>query len=561
MDSGSRDYQRFPTLTPLQVETARRFASAGPLSFEPGQEIFPVGERNAPSFLVLEGQIDAFRHDGFRGDQDVAAHKTGQFSGEINQLSGRPSLSGLRGGPDGCVAIAFDAPHLRALIIGSAEVGETVMRAYILRRVAYLDAGVGGSILVGASGDPSLMRLQGFLSSNGYPHTVLDAKSDEEGLVLVERLGISADELPLMICPSGTVLRNPTEGEAAACLGITPELDPEILYDVAIVGAGPAGLATSVYAASEGLRSIVIDQRAIGGQAGSSSRIENYLGFPTGISGAALAGRAFSQALKFGAEVALPLKVRELAAPETSRARSAPISLTLEDGQSIRAKSLVIASGARYRTPEIDGLQEIQDTTVSYWASALEAKLCENSDVALIGGGNSAGQAVVFLAPRVKRLHMIVRRNLSETMSSYLIERIAALPNVEIHLGCELVSVSRDDGPNVFGVLRHKTSMETKACDFGHLFLFAGADPNTNWTGGKIDTDNNGFVLTGRVFDQEVAMSLGRQSFALETSIPNIFAIGDVRAGSTKRVAAAVGEGAAVVSQIHQALKFLDVMV
>ncbi|GES47222.1 thioredoxin reductase [Rhizobium dioscoreae] len=559
MDNGSRDYQRFPTLTPLQVETARRFASEGPLSFNPGQEIFPVGERSAPAFLVLEGRIDAFRHDGFRGDQDAATHKAGQFSGEINQLSGRPSLAGLRAGPDGCVAIPFDAAHLRALIIGSAEVGETVMRAYILRRVAYLDTGLGGSILVGTSSDPSLLRLQRFLASNGYPHTVLDAASNEEGLVLVERLGISQSELPLMICPSGTVLRNPTEGEAAACLGITPELDPEILYDVAIVGAGPAGLATSVYAASEGLRSIVIDQRAIGGQAGSSSRIENYLGFPTGISGAALAGRAFSQALKFGVEVALPLKVRELTAPEISRARSAPISLKLEDGQSIRAKSLVIASGARYRTPEIDGLQKIQDTTVSYWASALEAKLCENSDVALIGGGNSAGQAVVFLAPRVKRLHMIVRRDLSETMSSYLIERIAALPNVEIHLGYELVSVSRDNGPNVSGILQHKKSTQTRACDFGHLFLFAGADPNTSWTGGKIDMDNNGFVLTGRGFDEDVSSSLGRQSFALETSIPNIFAIGDVRAGSTKRVAAAVGEGAAVVSQIHQALKFLDV--
>lgn len=429
------------------------------------------------------------------------------------------------------------------------------MRAYILRRVAYLDAGLGGSILLGTRSDASLMRLQGFLTSNGYPHIVLDADSDEEGRVLVERLGIQPADLPLMVCPSGSILKNPSDAEAAVCLGITPELDPAITYDVAIVGAGPAGLATSVYAASEGLKAIVVDERAIGGQAGSSSRIENYLGFPTGISGAALAGRAFSQALKFGVEVALPLRVRELVVPNSAGPTSKPIALALEGGQEVRAKTLVIASGARYRTPEIGGLDEIKTNTVSYWASALEAKLCEDADVALIGGGNSAGQAVVFLAPRVRRLHLIVRRDLSETMSQYLIDRIHALPNVEIHLGCELVSVERDIGPDISGTLRHKVSGEEKGCEFRHLFLFAGADPNTDWAGGKIATNASGFIITGDGFGEPFADVSGRAAFPLETSVPNIFAIGDVRAGSTKRVAAAVGEGAAVVSQIHQALK------
>jgi len=555
METNSRDYQRFPTLTSLQIEIAQRFASGGPMSLGPGESIFAVGERNAPALLVLEGQVDAYRHDGFKGDHGLASHRTGQFSGEINQLSGRPALAGLRAGPEGCTFLSFDAAHLRSLIIGSAEVGETIMRAYILRRVAYLDAGLGGSILLGTRSDPSLIRLQGFLTSNGYPHIVLDAASDEEGRVLVERLGMQPVDLPLMVCPSGTILKNPTDTEAAVCLGITPELDPTVLYDVAIVGAGPAGLATSVYAASEGLKAIVVDERAIGGQAGSSSRIENYLGFPTGISGAALAGRAFSQALKFGVEVALPLRVRELVTPDPAAPETSPIVLALQGGQEVRAKTLVIASGARYRTPEIDGLDEIKTSAVSYWASALEAKLCENADVALIGGGNSAGQAVVFLAPRVRRLHLIVRRDLSETMSQYLIDRINALPNVDIHLGSELVLVERTGEPDISGTLRHKVSGEEKSCVFSHLFLFAGAEPNTDWTGGRIARNSSGFVMTGGGFGDQFATVNDRQAFPLETSVPNIFAIGDVRAGSTKRVAAAVGEGAAVVSQIHQALK------
>jgi thioredoxin reductase (NADPH) len=558
MDAGLRDYQRFPTLTTAQVETAKKFAAESVRTYQPHEAIFPVGERNAPALLVLEGQVDAFRHDGFAPDKDVAVHKTGQISGEINQLSGRPSLAGLKAGPEGCTVVSFDAPHLRSLIIGSAEVGETIMRAYILRRVAYLDSGLGGSVLLGKSGEPALLRLQGFLTSNGYPHTVLDATSDDEGRVLVDRLGISREDLPLMVCPSGTILRNPSEAEAAACLGITPELDPAKMYDVAIVGAGPAGLATAVYAASEGLRAIVIDQRAIGGQAGSSSRIENYLGFPTGISGAALAGRAFSQALKFGAEIALPLQVENLMLPDAALSRDTPISIMLSGGQVIRSRALVVASGARYRTPEISGLAEVQDASVSYWASALEAKICEDAEVALIGGGNSAGQAVVFLAPRVGRLNMIVRRDLEETMSSYLIERIAALPNVEIHRGYELESVVPGD-TNVNGVMRNRSSGEAKSCEFRHLFLFAGADPNTAWTQQKIETDDRGFVVTGAPFASEVETGAGRKAFPLETSVANVFAIGDVRAGSTKRVAAAVGEGAAVVSQIHQALKMSSV--
>jgi thioredoxin reductase (NADPH) len=553
-DIGSRDHQRFPVLSALQMEVATRFGSSGPRRFEPGERAFSIGERNAPAFLVLEGQLEAFRQDGFSDEVVVTRHSTGQISGEVNQLSGRPSLTGLRAGPDGCLAVPYDAAHIRAMIIGSAEVGEILMRAYILRRVMFLDSGTGGSVLIGEPGSAALLRLQSFLTSNGYPHLDLNTLPDTEGQILMERLGIPASDLPLMICPSGVVLRNPTEAEAARCLGITPDLDPDVLYDLAIIGAGPAGLAASVYAASEGLRAIVIDERAVGGQAGSSSRIENYLGFPTGISGRALAGRAFTQALKFGVEVALPMEVRAFSPPAPSAARRTPIELALGDGQIVRARAVVIASGAQYRRPEIAGLDAVGDTAVSYWASALEAKLCEGGDVVLVGGGNSAGQAVVFLAPRVRRLHLVVRRDLSETMSSYLIERISALPNVQLHSHCELVSMQQE-GRDVLGIIRNKQSGHEESQSFRHLFLFVGADPNTGWTEGRIATDEKGFIETGRAFDTQLASDLGRSALPLETSIPHVFAIGDVRSGSTKRVAAAVGEGAAVVAQIHQALK------
>ena len=381
---------------------------------------------------------------------------------------------------------------------------------------------------------------------------MLDARADGEGHDLVERLGVAAHELPLLVCPDGSVLRNPTMAQVAACLGMVAAIDPDRLYDVAVVGAGPAGLAAAVYAASEGLSVIVLDERAMGGQAGQSNRIENYLGFPTGISGQALAGRAFNQALKFGAEMAIPLAVERLDCGDG--APGDPLTLALPGGDTLRSRTVVIASGARYRRPDVPDLDRFEGAGVSYWASPIEAKLCAGESIALVGGGNSAGQAVVFLAPQVERLHLVVRRPIEETMSSYLVDRIAALPNVELHVGREIVALEGDARGDLSGaVFRSRADGKEARCAMRHLFLFIGADPNTGWLSGCVDTDAKGFVCTGEAFAGN-AQACGRTAMPLETSRPAVFAIGDVRAESTKRVAAAVGEGAAVVAQIHQAL-------
>ena len=419
----TRRHQMFPVLDMAQIETAKRFASGEARSFAPGEVVFDVGERSAPAWLVLEGSIEVVGRDGLDHEVAITSHRAGQISGELSQLTGRAALGTGRAGAEGCTALPFDAAHLRALVVGSAEVGETIMRAFILRRVGLIQEGGVGSILVGRAGAADLVRLQGFLGRNGYPYTVLDAAADEEGRAVVERLGVQPEELPLMICPNGTVLKRPTDAEAGVCLGITPDLDPQLTYDVAVVGAGPAGLATAVYAASEGLSVLVLDQRAFGGQAGASARIENYLGFPTGISGIALAGRAFSQALKFGAEIAIPLEVARLDCGGPARHPGDPLRLELTDGRAVRARTVVVASGARYRRPDIPNLATFEGAGVSYWASPVEAKLCEGEEVALVGGGNSAGQAVVFLAPKVKRLHLVVRGTGLESVDVALPDR------------------------------------------------------------------------------------------------------------------------------------------
>lgn len=541
--SDARHEQTFPTLTAPQLATARRFASGPERRFAPGERVYAIGERAVPAWLVLEGAIVASQQDGLGHASTIVEHQPGQITGETNQLSGHASLAAGHAGEAGATALPFDAAHLRALIVGSADVGEAIMRAFILRRVALIEAGPGGgagSVLVGHRSAPELVRLSGFLTRNGYPHMVV-AACEAEGRELVERLGVLDEELPLMICPNGTILKRPSDHEAASCLGILPELDEARLYDIAVVGAGPAGLATAVYAASEGLSVLVCDTRAFGGQAGASARIENYLGFPTGISGQALAGRAFSQATKFGAELAIPLSVEKL---ECAGEIDGDFLLHLTEGQRARARTIVIASGARYRRPDVPHLETVEGAGASYWASPIEAKLCEGEEVALVGGGNSAGQAVVYLAPHVKTLHLVVRRPLAETMSQYLIDRIAALPNVEMHIGCEVVGLAGSQTTGLTGAtFRNRTTGAEKQCELRHLFLFIGADPNTDWLDGCVTLDARGFVLTGPELPGE------RQP--LETSRAGIFAAGDVRAGSTKRVAAAVGEGAAVVAQIH----------
>jgi thioredoxin reductase (NADPH) len=553
----TRGHQMFPVLDPAQIETARRFASGAARAFAPGEPVYDVGERHTPMWLVLAGEIEIVRRDGLKHETAITTLHAGQFSGEVGQLSGRGTLAAGRAGPAGCTALPFDAAHVRALVVGSAEVGEALMRAFILRRVGLIQEGGAGSVLIGRPNAPELVRLQGFLGRNGYPCTVLDASADEEGRAVVERLGVQPDELPLMLCPDGTVLKRPTDAKAGVCLGITPELDPQAVYDVVVVGAGPAGLATAVYAASEGLSVLVLDQRAFGGQAGASARIENYLGFPTGISGMALAGRAFNQAQKFGAELAIPLEVARLDCSDRERQPGAPLRVELTDGRTVRARTVVVASGARYRRPDIPNLAAFEGAGVSYWASPVEAKLCEGEEVALVGAGNSAGQGVVFLAPKVERLHLIVRgKGLEATMSRYLVDRIAALPNVELHIGTEVVALDGDakDGLHT-AMFRDRASGTTHSCALRHLFLFIGADPNAAWLKGCVAVDQKGFIVTGGDCPHFVDAAR-RGALPLETSMPGVFAIGDVRAGSTKRVAAAVGEGAAVVAQIHSVLAF-----
>ena len=551
----TRGHQLFPVLDAAQIDTAKRFAS-GPLrEFAPGEMVYDVAERDVPVWLVLKGSIDVVRRDGLNHEAAITSLGPGQFSGEVSQLAGAATLASGRAGPEGCTALPFDGAHVRALMVGSAEVGEIMMRAFILRRVGLIEEGGVGSVLVGTPGTPELVRLEGFLDRNGYPYTVLDASDDAEGRAIVERSGVLPEELPLMVCPNGTVLKRPTDAEAGIILGITPELDPNTIFDVAVVGAGPAGLAAAVYGASEGLSVLVLDQRAFGGQAGASARIENYLGFPTGISGMALAGRAFNQALKFGAEIAIPLEVARLDCGTPDQKGGEPMRLELTNSSAVRARTVVVATGARYRRPPIPNLSTFEGRGISYWASPVEAKLCEGEEVALVGGGNSAGQAVVFLAPKVRRLHLVVRGSgLEASMSRYLIDRIAALPNVELHTGTEVVALEGDEVTGLTAaVFRERATGATHTCPLRHLFLFIGADPNTSWLNRCVTLDNKGFVVTG-------ATSTGGASnnhppvLPLETSRPGVFAIGDVRAGSTKRVASAVGEGAAVVAQIHSVM-------
>ncbi|MGD0107936.1 MAG: FAD-dependent oxidoreductase [Rhodopila sp.] len=549
----TRHDQIFPTLDAVQVQTARRFAGAPDHVFGAGEVVFDVGERHAAAWLVVQGTINVVHRDGLGHEAAIVVHGPGQFSGEVSQLAGGASLTAGKAGSDGCTAVPFDAAHLRAMVIGSADIGEIVMRAFILRRVGLIEAHGAGAVLVGRPGAPDLVRLQGFLTRNGYPHTVLDASDPNEGQPLVERLGVHPDELPLMVCPNGMVRKCPTDAEAGICLGMTPDLDPEKTYDVAVVGAGPAGLATAVYAASEGLSVLVLDQRAIGGQAGASARIENYLGFPTGISGQALAGRAFSQAQKFGAELAIPLEVTRLDCGDGGPA-AAPLRLELTTGFAVRAKAVVIATGVRYRRPDIPNLSTFEGAGVSYWASPIEAKLCDGEEIALVGAGNSAGQAVAYLAPKVRRLHLIIRgTGLEASMSRYLIDRISSLPNVELHTRTDIVGLRGDQKQELAAAVFRDRSGAEHSCPIRHLFLFIGADPHTGWLQDCVRLDDKGFVVTGQAFSDD-AVAAPRLCLPLETSRPGVFAVGDVRAGSTKRVAAAVGEGAAVVAQIHAML-------
>src|SRR5579859_6093993 len=532
-----RAAQRFPQLKDAQLEVVSRFADAPPRRFAPGESLFELGECGAPAWFLVEGSAEVFGRDGLDQQTVLRTLETGQFTGELHQLTGGPTLAGAVAGDKGCSAIPLDSARLRALIVGSAELGELIMRAFILRRVSLLERGV-GPVLLGRAGSSELLRLQTFLSRNAYPHLVIDCSS-ERGRQMIDALSLPAMDYPLLICACGRLLKRPSNEEAGAWLGITPRLQRDELYDVAVIGAGPAGLATAVYAASEGLSVLVLDGEVLGGQAGASARIENYLGFPTGISGLALTGRALNQAHKFGARVAIPLRATEIRCPDAANG-DRPVELSLSEQGKIRAKTVVVASGARYKRLDVSDLKAFEGNSVHYWASPAEAKLCVGEEVALVGAGNSAGQAAVYLAPQVKRLTMIVRGSgLEASMSRYLIDRIKMLGNVDVVCSSEVAALEGDRAGRLESVTtRDRRSSASRKIPSRQLFLFIGAEPNTSWLEGCVALDGRGYILTGA---SDRSRGTAPASYPLQTSLPRIFAIGDVRSGSTKRVASAVG--------------------
>jgi thioredoxin reductase (NADPH) len=537
----SRRHQMFPVLEPAEIERVRRFGETH--SYGTGDEIARTGEVGRGLTLVLSGKVDVTqRHPG--GNRTlIVTHAPGNFMGELAQLGGRPVLADAHA-QEPVEALLIPPDKLRALLIAEAELGERIMRALILRRVGLLETGAGGPIIVGRTGSADVMRLEGFLRRNGHPRQQLDPETDTCAQTLVERFHVDAGQLPIVLCPGGQLLRNPSEVELARCIGLVGPIDPNRCYDVAIVGSGPAGLAAAVYAASEGLSVLVLDCRSFGGQAGASARIENYMGFPTGITGIALMARAYNQAQKFGAEVSIPTEALALRPVENGDENR--FVLSLAGDQRACARSVVIASGARYRRLDVANLDAFEGSSVHYWATPLEGKLCDGQEVALVGAGNSAGQATVYLASRGAKVWMIVRgKGLEATMSRYLIDRIRSLPNVEVVTEATVSALHGKDG--VLESITCRTRAGEETCPVRHLFLFIGAEPNTDWLADSgVTLDSKGFVRTGP------DTAPGRH--ALETSRRGVFAIGDVRSGSIKRVAAGVGEGAQVVAALHSYL-------
>jgi len=538
-----RHEQTFPALTPQEIARMRRFGEIA--NYKDGERLFETGKPGPGMFVLLSGHVVITQRDGLGHVTPVIDQGPGQFLAEIGQLSGRVAL--VDGVAEGDVETLLIPPErLRALLVAEADLGERIMRALILRRVNLIQAGAGGPVLIGPADSSGVVRLRGFLTRNGSPHHLLDPATDHDAAALIERYSPSPGDWPLAVTPGGTVLRNPSESELARAMGMIRGVAKDKVYDVAVVGSGPAGLSTAVYAASEGLSVAVCDARSFGGQAGASARIENYLGFPTGISGIALTARAFNQAQKFGAEVMIPVEVKAL---DCSRADGA-FALKLDSGDDLRARSIVVASGARYRRPEIANLADFEGRGVWYWASPIEARLCAAQDVVLVGGGNSAGQAAVFLSGHARKVNMVIRGGgLGASMSRYLIERIEATPNIELTFNSEVVGLDGVQNASLERVrCRSRLSGEDNEMDIRNLFLFVGADPATNWLEGcGVMVDRGGFVVTGA----RCKKAAGDLASALETSVPGVFAVGDVRSGSVKRVGGAIGEGAQVVAALH----------
>ena len=540
--------QMFPTLTPVQIH--RLLPHGKVRKVEVGDILFEPGDTKIPFFVVLSGSMEIVQPD-LKGERLIVKHDAAHFTGELTMISGRRTL--VRGRVTAAGEFLEISPDgLRSVIAKDAELSEIIMRAFILRRLALINAGFGNLILMGSRHSAQTLRLREFLTRNGQPYTYVDLDTDQASQELLDRFQVTVDEIPVVICSSRSVMRNPSVQELANCLGFNAAVDEAQVHDVVIVGAGPSGLAAAVYAASEGLDVMVIETAAPGGQAGSSSKIENYLGFPTGVSGQELANRATTQALKFGAKM---LVARSAARLNCDRR---PYKVVLDDGTALATRSIVISSGAQYNKPGIANLAKFEGQGVYYGATFMESQLCGGEDVIVVGGGNSAGQAAVFMSQTARKLYMLVRAGeLSSTMSRYLIQRIEENPAIELHYRTEIVGLDGDTHLESV-TWKDNETRETSTHPIRHVFVMTGASPRTDWLQGCLALDNKGFILTGRDFGdaapQHPAWPLARPPYLLETSMPGVFAVGDVRSGNVKRVASAVGEGAISIHMVHRVL-------
>jgi thioredoxin reductase (NADPH) len=532
----------FPALTDAQI--ARLSAFGQQRHVETREIVFDQGDASRGVFVVLEGSIEVANVT--KDHEDVLrVIRRGEFTGEVNQLSGRRSLVRCRAREAGNL-LEIARSDLRRVMQNDAELGEILLRAFMLRRVYLIAHSVGDAVLIGSSHSADTLRLQSFLGRNGHPHTYLDVERDPDVQILLDQFQIAVGDIPVLICRSDVVLRNPTNAEAAACFGLNAGIDEGSVYDLIVIGAGPSGLASAVYGASEGLKVLVVESTAPGGQAGSSSRIENYLGFPNGISGQDLARRAFVQAEKFGANIAVARSARKL------KCARPPYTVELDDGASVQGRSIIIAAGAQYRKLDLPNLAQFEGAGVYYGATSVEADMCSGQAVAVVGGGNAAGQAAVFLAGVAKRVYLLVRGpGLADTMSRYLISRVEACPEITQKTWTQIQALEGDS--YLERIHWHNSQTGAKETeDIQHLFLMTGADPNTSWLRECVALDGKQFIKTGG--DLGTEWPLPRPPYLLETSLPGVFAVGDVRAGSLKRVAAAVGEGSMAVQFVHKVL-------
>ncbi|MFL6197060.1 MAG: FAD-dependent oxidoreductase [Thermoanaerobaculia bacterium] len=538
----------FPTLTPEQIERIAAHGSARPV--RGGEVLVEVGDPVVPFFVVRQGRLEIVQPSG-AAETLVAVAAPGQFTGEVNMLSGRRALVRVRVAEPGEL-IELDRQSLLSLVQIDSELGEILLRAFILRRVELIAHGIGDVVLVGSVHCAGTLRVKEFLTRNGHPYAYIDLDRDAGVQDLLDHFQIAEGDVPVLICRGELVLRNPTLQQIADCLGFNEGIDPGQIRDVVIIGAGPSGLAAAVYGASEGLDVLVLESSSPGGQAGSSSKIENYLGFPTGISGQELAARAYTQAQKFGAQLMIAKGARRLTCTRK------PYALEIGDGPPVPARTVVIATGAEYRKLALPNLSQFEGAGVYYGATFMEAQLCTGEEVVVVGGGNSAGQAAVFLAQTVKRVHMIIRADgLAETMSRYLIRRIEDSPAITLRTQTEIVALEGNSHLERLG-WRDRRAGTVEARDIRHLFLMTGATPSTQWLADCVVLDEKGFIKTGPDLSKdELAAAkwpLARAPYLLETSLPGVFAVGDVRGGNVKRVASAVGEGSIAISFVHRVL-------